>query len=105
MKKCTKCSKEKELQEFYDNNAWCRKCCRDWQRAHKYGITVDQMYELLEATNCEICGIELNKKCIDHNHNTGQVRGILCDPCNRKLGFLEQDNTNFYNYLDKYASK
>ena len=45
---------------------------------------------------CKICGIhqsELKKAlCVDHDHNTMEIRGLLCDPCNTGLGLLG-DNT------------
>jgi len=41
--------------------------------------------------NCENCGIELiegntgsNRKCLDHNHLTGEFRNVLCHSCNVK---------------------
>lgn len=41
--------------------------------------------------------------CIDHNHQTGEIRGLLCSPCNRAIGQL-QDNPNILrkaaNYLE-----
>jgi hypothetical protein len=56
-----------------------------------YGITPEEYDELLASQNgvCAICsepdpnGIRLP---IDHDHNTGRVRGLLCTPCNRALG-------------------
>lgn len=72
---------------------------RRWQRDSyvrtKYGIeTAD--YELLLAQQggrCAICGTDnpgKNKKfwSIDHDHETGQVRGLLCSSCNRGIGLL-----------------
>jgi len=56
-----------------------------------YGITEDQYDELLEKQNqsCFICERHksLFKKnlCVDHNHKTGEVRGLLCDYCNRRV--------------------
>ena len=61
-------------------------------RARRYNITVDELEDLLSITNCEICNKELadgqqkGKRCIDHDHKTGIVRGVLCDTCNLALG-------------------
>ncbi len=71
---------------------------------------------------CEICSTE-KKLCVDHNHTTGLVRGVLCVQCNgwlsvfessrknnekrvskleRKLTLLHRSSVPFYNYLAKY---
>ena len=58
----------------------------------KYGITLAHYDEMLERqeNTCAICGLtpEENGKrlCVDHNHETGEVRGLLCDDCNRGIG-------------------
>ncbi len=62
----------------------------------KFGITVDQYDEMLVAQGggCAICGraprpdISLH---VDHEHDTGKVRGLLCFPCNQSLGLLADD--------------
>jgi hypothetical protein len=40
--------------------------------------------------SCEICGIRWeegqDKLCLDHDHNTGKIRGVLCKHCNHVLG-------------------
>lgn len=47
------------------------------------------MFEEQDAT-CPICdkALEAEDSAIDHNHETGEVRGILCKTCNRALGLL-----------------
>ncbi len=62
------------------------------------------MDKLLEATNCEICNIILDKKDIDHCHETGKVRGVLCPRCNKALG-LFSDNLNVMEKAIKYLKK
>lgn len=63
----------------------------------KYGITVDT-YELmaeLQGHSCAICGEDgrdawFGRLVVDHNHETGAVRGLLCAKCNRGIGqFLD----------------
>ena len=38
---------------------------------------------------CAICKEPKNDLCVDHNHETGAVRGLLCCGCNIRVGFLE----------------
>lgn len=40
-----------------------------------------------EAEGCEICGSH-EKLCIDHDHKTGEVRGVLCQGCNQAIGCM-----------------
>ena len=60
-----------------------------------------------EGTKCEICGSK-TKIVFDHNHDTMDFRGWLCDPCNRSLGVLG-DNVNsllgVINYLNRIEKK
>jgi len=48
---------------------------------------------------CKICGCEMNKPQVDHDHKTGKYRGILCIPCNNGLGIFEKNKSLFEIYL------
>lgn len=57
----------------------------------EYGITLEQYDKLFKAQNgvCIICGGVNNdgrKLFVDHDHNTGKIRGLLCYQCNLMLG-------------------
>lgn len=39
---------------------------------------------------CEICGVS-GYVVRDHNHATGMIRGLLCDPCNGRIAAYERD--------------
>ena len=54
----------------------------------EYGLTKDQYDAMLEKTegNCEICSTPVKEPHVDHDHTTGQIRGLLCFACNRLLG-------------------
>ena len=86
------CEKIKQYKNnYYDNN-------KDKQRnvnlKTKYGITNEGYSSLLEKQNykCAICGVNNNGKhkyfCVDHNHDSGEVRGLLCKTCNLGLGYF-----------------
>lgn len=51
-------------------------------------------------TVCEICG-KSSSLCIDHDHSTGDFRGLLCSVCNRQLGWYENNKNNIEKYLSK----
>lgn len=56
----------------------------------KYGITLDDYNSMLEAQGgrCAICGEEKAETLsVDHDHETGKVRGLLCAHCNHVVGF------------------
>ena len=61
----------------------------------RYGLTVEQyevMYEA-QARGCAICGEppQRQRLSIDHDHSTGEVRGLLCERCNSVLGRVKDD--------------
>lgn len=69
----------------------------------KYGITFDQYEEMLKSQNygCKLCGRKQikNRLAVDHDHNDGRVRGILCSSCNLALGQLEPHIDRVIQYL------
>lgn len=74
----------------------------------KYGITPDDFYSKLNEQNnkCAICNRDMEDYgkifCVDHNHKTNKVRGLLCDPCNYGLGFYEKHKEKYKKYLLKH---
>lgn len=61
----------------------------------KYGMTLDQYDDMLmrQGGVCLICKGQspiLKELCVDHDHETGQVRGILCHQCNLWVGQVEK---------------
>lgn len=73
-----------------------RETWRAYRRKHKYGLT-DEAYQALlkkQRGGCAICGGQSKhpKKttlCVDHDHATGRVRGLLCDVCNQAVGLFQ----------------
>ena len=47
----------------------------------------DIYYHVMSVNNCELCNVEFskeikNQRCMDHDHNTGYFRKVLCRGCN-----------------------
>jgi len=66
----------------------------------RYGITVDDYDRMLEEQGgcCAICNTDTpsgrrGRFSIDHNHETGEVRGLLCQKCNAGLGYFKDSPT------------
>jgi len=71
---------------------------RSYSRFRRYGITNEQYNDLFDAQNgqCAICGTDKPGRnhptlYVDHNHTTGQVRGLLCCDCNLILGQAKEN--------------
>jgi len=91
MRFCKHCSEPLVSSNRYNS---CNTCRNGVQR---YGLNKLQQLELLEEQSgqCAICYIPLklfsgsSGGYIDHCHETGRIRGILCLPCNTTLGYIE----------------
>lgn len=100
-KRCTKCKKFKKASAFHRKGERlrnrCIKCTRKARILKDYGLTWKQ-YKSLVADGCMICGTH-TRLCVDHDHKTGEVRGILCTPCNRRVGTYELFKDRIEVYL------
>jgi hypothetical protein len=109
MKVCTVCSIKKPLTEYYSNSKWkqgkCKPChikqsnsvAKKNHLRRKYNISLEEYNAKLEKQHycCALCGKtqeeEKSALCVDHNHETGQIRDLLCRVCNRALGLFKDD--------------
>lgn len=107
-KTCSRCKQSKDLSEFTPRNgnrkghlAWCKSCYCNYSRERRLaalGINEDAFSSMLEKQNglCGVCGVsdgtklsgDKHRLCVDHDHVSGRVRGLLCHSCNRGLGLL-----------------
>lgn len=61
----------------------------DLNRKYSYGITPEQYREMCKRDpGCAICGCTDKALVVDHDHDTGKVRGRLCINCNTGIGKL-----------------
>ena len=134
-KVCSRCNINKDETNFQKRKdrpiglrPWCRDCQREIDREFrktdsgkkkyrkenwkKSGINITyeeyrEKYERLKGC-CEICQDKLPELCVDHNHTTGQIRGLLCTPCNLAIEHLKESTeilNNAVKYLNNYGTK
>jgi hypothetical protein len=113
--------RKKVVLEYYNKNKKKIKAYRaKWHQENKfskrvreikrkYGLSYDE-YEWFykrQDKRCAICYSKLKEgfdvdKCIDHNHKTGKIRGLLCTKCNFIIGLANEDTSvllKAVNYL------
>lgn len=87
-------------------------CTTHYTRALIYGLSPKQLSELVNRKKCDACGRITDKLVIDHDHSCcpsrvkacgNCVRGVLCHPCNKALGFLEDDPEKIIALLEYLA--
>lgn len=79
----------------------------------RYGITTQHYDDLLieQDYKCVICGTEYRcdkRLHVDHDHETGDVRGLLCGECNRGIGMFKDSQKllkNAINYLNVWKTR
>jgi hypothetical protein len=94
------------VQQYREKDPWtlAKRCARR-------GITPQELVDRYERQEecCAICKkeIELIDSAIDHNHVTGEFRGVLCKQCNRALGMFNDSPAvlrNALEYLEAFGS-
>jgi hypothetical protein len=127
-KRCSLCREYLPLDRFYKNKAvkdgvqnLCKPCqesrrkitqgpkVREQRLQRSYGIGEADWWLMLEAQEwaCKICSRPWKEEdaavtwATDHDHSTGQVRGVLCRDCNTALG-LFQDSSKLLRQAAMY---
>jgi hypothetical protein len=77
---------------YWRNVDRIRKKQREGSRKRLYGMPPEKYDELCVAQEhcCSICGKE-SKLYVDHDHETGRIRGLICATCNLLLGYAQDD--------------
>lgn len=129
---CNKCGELKPLFSFHKSKGnpdglkyHCKECDKIYRGTHqktafyhqrknrksKFGITVEDYDRIFDKQKgcCAICRMhqtELPRALgVDHNHETGKIRGLLCSYCNRGLGYFKESRgclIKAIQYITKY---
>lgn len=131
---CNFCDKEKKKDEMKKGSNTCCKKCNSKQKQKywsqlsleekrkrmigRYGLSPEEFNYLWHKQEgmCWICFCEMvipsdnsrpkNRVCIDHCHETGKIRGLLCANCNTGLGMFRDSNNTLkraIEYLEEYS--
>ena len=104
---CKVCLKEITAEYWKRKPELMAEYSRKYLMKRLYNITLadyDAMFED-QGGVCAICGLpEIRRRlCVDHNHATGEVRGLLCTICNLAVGTAEtNDMTRVLAYIESY---
>ena len=124
LKYCCKCSLMKEPIEFFvarsqstGLSSYCKLCYRKYNNSttrknaalkRKYSWTLGAFNEMAAQQDwkCVICLKEPDKRglVVDHNHETGTIRGLLCSRCNLIIG-QAQENPVYFDQVRNYILK
>lgn len=117
--KCAMCSKVENRKRWTrhgmsaDKKNMTPERLRDYTRYKFYGLMPEDFQGKMDEQNngCAICDADISEvkaALVDHCHETGQVRGLLCVRCNSLLGYAK-DNIETLNraisYLQAFAQK
>ena len=99
---CKECTKTRVTKRYGDNPD----LYREEHLKRSYGITLNEYNQMLveQEHRCKTCGTtepggKHGKFMVDHSHNTGEVRGLLCKSCNIALGEIKDNRQTLLNML------
>jgi hypothetical protein len=99
---CRDCENQRNRERYHKGgkDKWAE-ARKKWSVKYSYGLTGEELDALYEKQNgkCKICTTDLvmvgknanNIVSVDHCHDTGKVRGLLCRQCNAGLGQFRDD--------------
>lgn len=109
--KCRLCYKRSYYRTYYDDPEKKAQKNAQWRRwrmskgsayhyerqlAYKYGLSIEDVHRMLDEQEgrCPICHEQFaddRRPVVDHDHDTENVRGLLCDLCNKGLGQMKDN--------------
>ena len=100
--RCKRCQNRDSAERYRNTSIETRAKRIATIKARKYGMTLDELRSIIDAhdENCDLCGKPdtthrkrtwTRQLTLDHDHETGRFRGLLCSPCNLALGNANND--------------
>lgn len=134
---CKKLLPSSEFSKSYRGGlqSWCKQCAskhnaiyrdvnsvkvREWHLNYHYGITIEEYERMLQMQEgvCDLCKRpetaidnrtgKVRPLSIDHDHETGVVRALLCKNCNQALGFVKDSPEllrRMADYIEEHRSR
>jgi len=96
---CVRAYNRKRYQEIGANKV------RETNLMKSFGMTIEEYDKLAEfqQNGCAICRLPCisgRRLAVDHNHETGEIRGLLCVKCNAVLGLINDDENLILKIID-----
>ena len=90
--------RDKEYKKKYEINIRIERWKRNGIKFTEDPLIIESKWK--ETKKCELCNIDLTnkKKCLDHDHLSGHIRGFVCRSCNSKMA--RYDNLRIRLCLD-----
>jgi hypothetical protein len=115
-RRCRACEQVKPVTEFYsfvrhDRSSRpakryyfsdCKPCTGERSRRDRYGVTLAEVIQKQGSEMCPLCE-ERKADSVDHDHETGEVRGALCRKCNLVLHYI--DDTAWRQRAEAYVAR
>lgn len=111
---CKSCTVKHNLDVYHNKGGKEKQKKRSFKNnLKKYGISPEEYQRMLDSQGgvCKICSSDKVSRSrdtynlfVDHDHETGKVRGLLCHHCNAGLGYFK-DNLNYLNNAIEYLNE
>jgi hypothetical protein len=105
---CNACSNKHSIEWRKNNPDKCKIYTRKSKLKKKYGMSIED-YDIMYAKQngvCYICNVKHERRPlnVDHCHDTGKIRKLLCDKCNMALGLIN-DSIELLDKFKKYLKE
>lgn len=119
---CKECYRKREKEKYHKldedqkNKRRQNNSCNNFEYRQAYrlksrfGLTTEEFSAMIlkQQNKCKICECDMETPQVDHNHDTGEVRALLCRACNTSLGLLKENPQTLHNmitYINDYLPK